>query len=88
MNYNLKLTKYKVNLTSLGKVDKKWGHFRYIKKFPFFPGEVLSKIKFMTIDQLYMYTLMPTILFKLQSSLIYYYNAKCLLDEFKLIIVK
>ena len=84
MNYNLKLTKYKVNLTSLGKVDKKWGQFRYIKKFPFFPGEVLSQIKFMTIDQLYMYTLMPTILFKLQSSLIYYYNAKCLFDEFKL----
>ena len=84
LNYNLKLTKYKVNLTSLGKVDKKWGQFRYIKKFPFFPGEVLSQIKFMTIDQLYMYTLMPTILFKLQSSLIYYYNAKCLFDEFKL----
>ena len=84
LNYNLKLTKYKVNLTSLGKVDKKWGQFRYIKKFPFFPGEVLFPIKFMTIDQLYMYTLMPTILFKLQSSLIYYYNAKCLLNEFKL----
>jgi dsRNA-specific ribonuclease len=76
--------KYKVNLTSLGKVDKKWGQFRYIKKFPFFPGEVLFPITFMTIDQLYMYTLMPTILFKLQNSLIYYYNAKCLLNEFKL----
>ena len=84
LNYNLKLTKYKVNLTSLGKVDKKWGQFRYIKKFPFFPGEVLFPITFMTIDQLYMYTLMPTILFKLQNSLIYYYNAKCLLNEFKL----
>ena len=84
LNYNLKLTKYKVNLTSLGKVDKRWGQFRYIKKFPFFPGEVLSPITFMTIDQLYMYTLMPTILFKLQNSLIYYYNAKCLLNEFKL----
>ena len=84
LNYNLKLTKYKVNLTSLGKVDKRWGQFRYIKKFPFFPGEVLHPIKFMTIDQLYMYTLMPTILFKLQNSLIYYYNAKCLLNEFKL----
>ena len=84
LNYNLKLMKYKVNLTSLGKVDKKWGQFRYIKKFPFFPGEVLFQIKFMTIDQLYMHTLMPTILFKLQSSLIYYYNAKCLLNEFKL----
>ena len=84
MNYNLKLTKYKVNLTSLGKVDKRWGQFRYIKKFPFFPGEVLHPITFMTIDQLYMYTLMPVILFKLQNSLIYYYNAKCLLSEFKL----
>ena len=84
LNYNLKLTKYKVNLTSLGKVDKRWGHFRYIKKFPFFPGEVLHPITFMTIDQLYMYTLMPIILFKLQNSLIYYYNAKCLLNEFKL----
>jgi dsRNA-specific ribonuclease len=84
LNYNLKLMKYKVNLTSLGKVDKKWGQFRYIKKFPFFPGEVLFPITFMTIDQLYMYTLMPTILFKLQNSLIYYYNAKCLLNEFKL----
>ena len=84
LNYNLKLTKYKVNLTSLGKVDKKWGQFRYIKKFPFFPGEVLFPITFMSIDQLYMYTLMPTILFKLQNSLIYYYNAKCLLNEFKL----
>ena len=84
LNYNLKLTKYKVNLTSLGKVDKRWGHFRYIKKFPFFPGEVLHPITFMTIDQLYMYTLMPIILFKLQNSLIYYYNAKCLLSEFKL----
>ena len=84
LNYNLKLTKYKVNLTSLGKVDKRWGQFRYIKKFPFFPGEVLHPITFMTIDQLYMYTLMPTILFKLQNSLIYYYNAKCLLNEFKL----
>ena len=84
LNYNLKLMKYKVNLTSLGKVDKKWSHFRYIKKFPFFPGEVLFPITFMTIDQLYMYTLMPTILFKLQNSLIYYYNAKCLLNEFKL----
>ena len=38
----------------------------------------------MTIDQLYMHTLIPTILFKLQNSLIYYYNAKCLLNEFKL----
>ena len=84
LNYNLKLTKYKVNLTSLGKVDKRWGQFRYIKKFPFFPGEVLHPITFMTIDQLYMFTLMPTILFKLQNSLIYYYNAKCLLNEFKL----
>ena len=84
LNYNLKLTKYKVNLTSLGKVDKRWGKFRYIKKFPFFPGEVLHQITFMTIDQLYMYTLIPTILFKLQNSLIYYYNAKCLLNEFKL----
>ena len=84
LNYNLKLTKYKVNLTSLGKVDKRWGQFRYIKKFPFFPGEVLHPITFMTIDQLYMYTLMPVILFKLQNSLIYYYNAKCLLSEFKL----
>ena len=83
LNYNLKLTKYKVNLTSLGKVDKRWGQFRYIKKFPFFPGEVLHSITFMTIDQLYMYTLMPIILFKLQNSLIYYYNAKCLLNEFK-----
>ena len=27
---------------------------------------------------------MPAILFKVQSSLIYYYNAKCLFDEFKL----
>ena len=84
LNYNLKLTKYKVNLTSLGKVDKRWGQFRYIKKFPFFPGEVLHPITFMTIDQLYMYTLMPVILFKLQNSLIYYYNTKCLLSEFKL----
>ena len=84
LNYNLKLTKYKVNLTSLGRVDKRWGQFRYIKKFPFFPGEVLHPITFMTIDQLYMYTLMPVILFKLQNSLIYYYNAKCLLNEFKL----
>ena len=84
LNYNLKLTKYKVNLTSLGKVDKRWGQFRYIKKFPFFPGEVLHPITFMTIDQLYMYTLIPVILFKLQNSLIYYYNAKCLLSEFKL----
>ena len=84
LNYNLKLTKYKVNLTSLGKVDKRWGQFRYIKKFPFFPGEVLHSITFMTIDQLYMYTLIPVILFKLQNSLIYYYNAKCLLNEFKL----
>ena len=84
LNYNLKLMKYKVNLTSLGKVDKKWSQFRYIKKFPFFPGEILFPITFMTIDQLYMYTLMPTILFKLQNSLIYYYNAKCLLNEFKL----
>ena len=84
LNYNLKLMKYKVNLTSLGKVDKKWGQFRYIKKFPFFPGEVLFPINFMTIDQLYMYTLMPTILFKLQNSLIYYYNAKCLLNQFSL----
>ena len=84
LNYNLKLTKYKVNLTSLGRVDKRWGQFRYIKKFPFFPGEVLHPITFMTIDQLYMYTLMPVILFKLQNSLIYFYNAKCLLNEFKL----
>ena len=83
LNYNLKLTKYKVNLTSLGKVDKRWGQFRYIKKFPFFPGEVLHPITFMTIDQLYMYTLLPVILFKLQNSLIYYYNTKCLLNEFK-----
>ena len=37
----------------------------------------------MTIDQLYMYTLLPVILFKLQNSLIYYYNTKCLLNEFK-----
>ena len=82
MNYNLKLTKYKVNLTSLGKVDKRWGQFRYIKRFPFFPGEVLHPITFMTIDQLYMYTLIPIILFKLQSSLIYYYNSQCLLNKF------
>lgn len=82
LNYNLKLTKYKVNLTSLGKVDKRWGQFRYIKRFPFFPGEVLHPITFMTIDQLYMYTLIPIILFKLQSSLIYYYNSQCLLNKF------
>ena len=82
LNYNLKLTKYKVNLTSLGKVDKRWGQFRYIKRFPFFPGEVLHPITFMTIDQLYMYTLIPIILFKLQSSLIYYYNTQCLLNKF------
>ena len=76
------MTKYKVNLTSLGKVDKRWGQFRYIKRFPFFPGEVLHPITFMTIDQLYMYTLIPIILFKLQSSLIYYYNSQCLLNKF------
>ena len=83
LNYNLKLTKYKVNLTSLGKVDKRWGQFRYIKKFPFFPGEVLHPITFITIDQLYMHTLLPVILFKLQNNLIYYYNAKCLLNKFQ-----
>ena len=84
LNYNLKSTKYKLNLTSLGKVDKRYGQFRYIKKFSYFPNEVLHPITFMTIDQLYMYTLMPIILFKLQNSLIYYYNAKCLLNEYKL----
>ena len=84
LDYNVKLMKYKINLTSLGKVDKRWNTFRYIKKFHFFPSQILQPITFISVDQLYMFTLMPVLLFKLQNSLIYYYNTKCLLDEFKL----
>ena len=80
LDYNMKLMRYKINLSSLGKVNKKY--FTRQKKFHFFPNEVLQQINFATIDQLFVFTLFPIILFKLQNSLIYYYNGNCLINKF------
>ncbi len=47
---------------------------------------MIKKINFASIDQLHIITLFPIILFKVQNSLIYYYQANCLtkkLSSFK-----
>lgn len=83
LDYNMKVMRYKINMKNLGKVNRKFSTFQYIKKYHFFPNEVIQRISFATVDQLYLFTLFPVILFKVQNSLIYYYNANCLMNEFK-----
>ena len=83
LDYNMKVMRYKINMKNLGKVNRKFSTFQYIKKYHFFPNEVIQKISFATVDQLYLFTLFPVILFKVQNSLIYYHNANCLMNEFK-----
>ena len=82
LDYNMRFMRYKINLSHLGKVAKKFSKFQFFKKFHFFPDEILQKITFATIDQLYIFTLFPIILFKIQNSLIYYYNTNILLNKF------
>lgn len=84
LDYNMKVMRYKINLKNLGKVNHKFSTIQYIKKYHFFPNEVIQKISFATVDQIYLFTLFPVILFKVQNSLIYYYNTNCLLHQFPL----
>ena len=55
----------------------------FLKKFHFYPVDIIQKITFATINQLYIHTIFPVILFKIQNSLIYYYNTNILLNKFQ-----
>lgn len=82
LDYNQKILKYKVNINQVGKVTRHFHKIHYMKKFNFLPNEVLHQINHITIDQLHMFTLFPVMLFKIQNSLIYYYQAYCLRKRF------
>lgn len=82
LDYNQKVLKYKVNIGHVGKVTRKFQKTHYLKKFNFLPNEVLQSINYFSIDQLHLFTLFPVILYKIQHSLIYYYQAYCLRNRF------
>src|SRR5690606_3990130 len=44
--------------------------------------EVLQKVEFASLDQIYLFTLFPIILQKVENSLIYYYQANALRTQF------
>jgi ERCC4-related helicase/dsRNA-specific ribonuclease len=81
LDYNQKIMKYKINIKSLGYVCRKL-HKREIKKCTYLPRELLQRVSFATLDQLYLFTLFPIILQKVQNNLIYYYQASCLRQRF------
>jgi ERCC4-related helicase/dsRNA-specific ribonuclease len=81
LDYNQKIMKYKINIKHLGYVHRKL-HKREIKKCTYLPKELLQKVRFATLDQLYIFTLFPIILQKVQNNLIYYYQANCLRQRF------
>ena len=83
LDYNQRLLKYKINLKHLGNVVNRFNKPLFIKRFHFFPNEVIHPITFATIDQLHVFTMFPVILFKLQNNLIYYYHANTLMNQFK-----
>ena len=83
LDYNQRLLKYKINLKHLGNVVNRFNKTLFIKRFHFFPNEVIHPITFATIDQLHVFTMFPVILFKLQNNLIYYYHANSLMNQFK-----
>ncbi|MCQ2816608.1 MAG: DEAD/DEAH box helicase [archaeon] len=84
LDYNMKIQKYKINLKNLGIAgSRNYSKFQSIKKFHFYPIEILQVINNITLDQLYLFTLFPVILFKVQYSLIYYYNSYILMNRFK-----
>ena len=83
LDYNQRLLKYKINLKHLGNVVNRFNKTLFIKRFHFFPNEVIHPITFATIDQLHVFTMFPVILFKLQNNLIYYYHANALMNQFK-----
>jgi ERCC4-related helicase/dsRNA-specific ribonuclease len=82
LDYNMKVLKYKVNIGHLGNVSKAFHKTHHLKKFLFLPNEVLLELKSFTIDQLHLFTMLPIILFKVQHSMIYYYQASCLRQRF------
>jgi ERCC4-related helicase/dsRNA-specific ribonuclease len=83
LDYNQKVLKYKVNIGNVGRVARKFQKTHYLKRFNFLPNEVLQSINYFSIDQLHLFTLFPVILYKIQHSLIYYYQAYCLRNSFK-----
>jgi ERCC4-related helicase/dsRNA-specific ribonuclease len=82
LDYNQKIMKYKVNIKQLGYVNRKL-HKREIKKCTYLPKELLQRVSFASLDQLYIFTLFPIILQKVQNNLIYYYQANCLRQRFQ-----
>jgi len=80
-DFNQRMLKYKINMRNLGRVHLKSKKF-YIKKFKFLPRECLYAIENCSMDKIFLFGMIPTILFKLQHDLIYYYQAVALKNRF------
>ena len=83
LDFNAKIFKYRVNLTV--KRDLKYNQKKIIKRFNFLPTEILSRIDYISLDELFYYTLVPILMNKIQNNVKYFYYAKCLSNEYKII---
>lgn len=81
-DFNQRMLKYKINIKNLGRVYRK-SQKKFIKNFKFLPMEVVHEIEDCSIDKLFLFGMIPTILHKLQHELIYYYQAIMLRNRFK-----
>ncbi len=80
-DFNQRMLRYKINIKNLGRVHLNSKRF-YIKKFKFLPLETVYEIENCTIDKIFLFGMIPTILYKLQHDLIYYYQAIMLKNRF------